>query len=206
MVRAVMGGVVWVLGGARRCRVWGPVMGFPFAAAGGGNRGGVCRGGIDINPLLGASACRVCGLVSGGGGGGWCGAGTAGAGGGGGGCCAGLGSRRSCQPCGCCMCAPCGPCGPWLVAVSRWGWEAAAWASRWGCGPQVMGDCRRMVRAGIGCGWGGCWWWWGAPTRPCCCRCACAAPRGSMGVYGGPYIVSPCSGGGKWCSIAWCWC
>ena len=27
-MRGVLGGVVWVRGGGRRCRVWGPVMGF----------------------------------------------------------------------------------------------------------------------------------------------------------------------------------
>ena len=45
VVRGVMGGggVGW--GGGRRCRVWGPVMGFLVAVAGGGTRGGVCRRG-----------------------------------------------------------------------------------------------------------------------------------------------------------------
>ena len=43
----------------------------------------VCVGrGIDINRLVGAAACCVCGLVSGGGGKGWCGGGTVDAGGG----------------------------------------------------------------------------------------------------------------------------
>ena len=45
-----------------------------------------------------------------------------------------------------------------------------------------------------------------APTRPWCCSCACAAPRWSMGVYGGPYVVSPCSGGSRWCWIVWWSC
>ena len=41
VVRGVMGGVVWVGGGGRRCRAWGPVMGSLVAVAGGGIRGGV---------------------------------------------------------------------------------------------------------------------------------------------------------------------
>ena len=45
VVRGVMGGVVWVGGVGRRCGVWGPVMGFLVAVAGGGTRGGVCRRG-----------------------------------------------------------------------------------------------------------------------------------------------------------------
>ena len=152
-------------------------------------------GGININWLVRAAACCVCGLVSAGGaGGGWCGGGTVAGGGGGGGYCAGSGSRRPCGSCGCCVCSPCSPCGPWLVAVPRCGWQVAAWPSGWACGPYVMGGCRWMVLAGMGCGWVGCWWWWGAPTRPWCCWCACAAPRGSMGVYCGPCVVSPCSG------------
>ena len=36
-----------------------------------------------------------------------------------------------------------------------------------------------------------------------CCWCACAAPRGSMGVYRGPCVMGPCSGGGGWCWTAW---
>ena len=141
-----------------------------------------------------------------GGGRGWCGGGAVDGGGGGGGCCAGWGSGRPCGSCGCCACAPCGPCGSWLVVVPGCGWEAAAWASGWGCGPYVMGCCWWMVLAGMECGWGGCWWWWGAPTRPWCCLCACAAPRGSMGVYRGSCVVGPCSGGGGWCWTAWWWC
>ena len=53
---------------------------------------------------------------------------------------------------------------------------------------------------------GDCWWLWGAPTRPWCCWCACAAPRGSMGVYRGSCVVGPCIGGGGWCWTAWWWC
>ena len=45
VVRGVMGGVVWVGGGGRRCRVWGLVMRFVLTAAGGGTRGGVRRRG-----------------------------------------------------------------------------------------------------------------------------------------------------------------
>ena len=53
-----------------------------------------------------------------------------------------------------------------------------------------------MVLAGV---WeGGLLVWWGASCRPWYCWCACVAPRGSMGVYGGPYIVSLCSGSGRW--------
>ena len=37
VVRGVMGGVVWVGGGGRRCRAWGPVMGSLVAVAGGGD-------------------------------------------------------------------------------------------------------------------------------------------------------------------------
>ena len=168
VVRGVMGGVVWDGGGGRCCRVLGLVMGFLVAEREGGLA--VCvGGGMDINRLVGASVCCVCGLVSGGGRGGCCGGGTVGGWGGGGGSCAGRGSGRPCGSCGCCLCAPCGLCGPWLVAVLGCGWEVAAWASGWGCGPYVMGGCRWMVLAGMGCGWGGCWWWWGAPTRPWCC-------------------------------------
>ena len=57
VVRGVMGVVVWVGGGGRRCRVWGPVMGFLVAVAGGGIRGGVCRRG-HRRQLVGAG-CRV---------------------------------------------------------------------------------------------------------------------------------------------------
>ena len=35
VVRGVMGGVVWVGGGGRCCRAWGPVMGSLVAVAGG---------------------------------------------------------------------------------------------------------------------------------------------------------------------------
>ena len=152
-------------------------------------------GGIDINPLVGAAVCCVCGLVSGGGGGGGVGVALLVPGGLGGRCCAGWGSGHPCGPPGCCVCAPCGPCGPWLVALPRCGWEVAAWGSGWGCGLYVMGGCRWMVLAGMGCGWVGCWWWWGASTRPWCCLCACAAPRGSMEVYRGPCVMGPCGGG-----------
>ena len=39
VVRGVMGGPVWIGGGGGRCRVWGLVMGFLVAAAGGRTRG-----------------------------------------------------------------------------------------------------------------------------------------------------------------------
>ena len=70
MVRGVMAGVVWVGEGGRRCRVWGPVMGFTVAVAGRGDtRWRVSAGGstsIGWCWLL----CCVRGLVSGGGAGG----------------------------------------------------------------------------------------------------------------------------------------
>ena len=65
VVRGVMGGVVWVGGGGRRCRAWGLVMGSLVAVVGGGIRGGVCRRGYG-RQLAGC----VRGLVSGGGAGG----------------------------------------------------------------------------------------------------------------------------------------
>ena len=52
-----MGGVVWVGGGGRCCRVWGLVMGFLVAVAGGGICGGVCRRGH--RPHLAGAGCRV---------------------------------------------------------------------------------------------------------------------------------------------------
>ena len=63
VVRVVMGGQVWEGGGGRRCRKWGPVMGFLLAVAGGGTRSGVCQRGIDINWLVLAAVCCVRGLV-----------------------------------------------------------------------------------------------------------------------------------------------
>ena len=48
VVRGVIRGVVWVGGGGRRCRVWGPVMEFLVAVAGGGTGGGVCRRGCVV--------------------------------------------------------------------------------------------------------------------------------------------------------------
>ena len=57
VVRGVMGGVVWVGGGGRRCRAWGPVMGSLVAVAGGGIRGGVCRRGY--RRQLAGAGCRV---------------------------------------------------------------------------------------------------------------------------------------------------
>ena len=110
-------------------------------------------GGIDVNWLVLAAACCVRGLVLGGGGG--VGVALFVVGGGGGGCCAVWGSGRPCGSCGCCVCAPCAPCGSWLVVVPRCGWEVAAWASGWGCGPYVIGGCWWMVLAGMGCGSGG---------------------------------------------------
>ena len=110
----------------------------------------------------------------------------------------------------------------WVVWVLR---VCAVWPLRFltGCGAGVrVGGGRMSPRVGLwsvcdgwllvdGARWhgvwvGGCWWWWGAPTRPWCCWCACAAPRGSMGVYRGSYVVGPCSGGGGWCWTAWWWC
>ena len=73
VVRGVMGGVVWVGGGGRRCRAWGPVMGSLVPVAGGGIRGGVCRRGY--RRQLAGAGCRVLcpwpGLGGGGGGRGW---------------------------------------------------------------------------------------------------------------------------------------
>ena len=57
VVRGVMGGVVWVGGGGRRCRAWGPVMGSLVAVAGGGIRGGVCPRGY--RRQLAGAGCRV---------------------------------------------------------------------------------------------------------------------------------------------------
>ena len=72
VVQGVMGGVVWVGGGGRRCRAWGPVMGYLVAVAGGGIRGGVCRRGY--RRQLAGAGCRVLcpwpGLGGGAGGGG----------------------------------------------------------------------------------------------------------------------------------------
>ena len=55
--RGVMGGLVWVWGGGRHCRVWGPVIGFLLAVAGGGIRGGMCRRGH--RRQLPGAGCRV---------------------------------------------------------------------------------------------------------------------------------------------------
>ena len=66
-----MGGVVWVGGSGRRCLVWGVVMGFLVAAAGGGTCGGVCRR-VHRHQSAGGG-CRVLRLwpgLGGGGGGG----------------------------------------------------------------------------------------------------------------------------------------
>ena len=57
VVRVVMGGLVWVGGGGRRCRPWGLVMGSLVAVAGGGIRGGVCRRGH--RRQLAGAGCRV---------------------------------------------------------------------------------------------------------------------------------------------------
>ena len=57
VVRGVMGGVVWVGGGGRRCRAWGPVMGSLVAVAGGGIRGGVWWRGY--RRQLAGAGCRV---------------------------------------------------------------------------------------------------------------------------------------------------
>ena len=67
VVWGVMGGVVWVGGGGCRCRVWGMVMGFLLAAAGGRIRGGVCRRGHRYQSACGG--CRVLRLPPGLGGG-----------------------------------------------------------------------------------------------------------------------------------------
>ena len=61
VVRGVMGGAVWVGGGGRRCRAWGPVMGSLVAVAGGGIRvlcpwpglgGGRGGGGVGVALLV----------------------------------------------------------------------------------------------------------------------------------------------------------
>ena len=59
---------MWVGGGGRRCRVWGLVMGFLVAAAGGGTRGDVCQRGHRHQSAGGS--CRVLLLWPGLGGGG----------------------------------------------------------------------------------------------------------------------------------------
>ena len=140
VVRGVVGGVVRVGGGGRRCRVWGPVMGFLLADAGAGTRGGVCRRGHRHQSAGGG--CRVSRLWPGlgGGGGGWCEGGTAGAGGGGGGCCAGWGSARS-------------GWAVWVLLVRA----VRSLRSLAGCGVQVwVGGGRMGVRVGLrsaGNGW-----------------------------------------------------
>ena len=164
-------------------------------------------GGITINRLVGAAACCVCGLVSGRAAGGWCRGGTAGGGG---------GARPGVAPAG-------GPGVPLnrvgvacarraVLAVPCWlrcrGADGRRPHGRLGGAVvrEVMAGCRWMVVCGMGCPWGGCWRCWGAPTRPWCCWCWCAARRGSMGVYSGSSVVILCSGGGRWCCIACCWC
>ena len=93
-------------------------------------------GGIDINRLVGAAACCVCGLVfRGGRGGGGVGSALLVVGGAGVGVALARGLGVPLGPVGVACVPRCGSCGPWLVAVPRCGWEAAAWASRWGCGP-----------------------------------------------------------------------
>ena len=67
VVRGVMRGVVWVGGGGRPCRMWGLVMGFLVASAGGRTRGGVCRRGHRHQSAGGS--CRVLRLWPGLGGG-----------------------------------------------------------------------------------------------------------------------------------------
>ena len=64
VVRGVMGGVVWAVGG------WGLVMGFLVAVVGGGTGGGLCRRGHQHQLVGEAAACCVCGLVPAGGRGG----------------------------------------------------------------------------------------------------------------------------------------
>ena len=131
-------------------------------------------GGIDINRLVGAAACCVCGLVPGGVGGagtgvaslvvGRAGVGVVLAG--------ALGVPVGRVGVACVRCAVLAVPG-WFL-VTRCGWEAAAWAPGWGCRPYVwllVDGARR--------------WWGGARTRPWCCWCACVAPRGSMRVYRG---------------------
>ena len=108
VVRGVMGGVVLIGGGGHRCRVWGPVMGFLLAVAGGGIRGGVCRRGH--RRQLAGAGCRVLRPRPGLGGG----AGVGGVGvallvvGGWGWVLCWLGVW-ACGSCGCC--GSCGPCG-----------------------------------------------------------------------------------------------
>ena len=48
---------MWVGGGGRRCRVWGPVIEVLVAVPGGGIRGGVCRRGH--RRQLAGAGCRV---------------------------------------------------------------------------------------------------------------------------------------------------
>ena len=71
VVQGVTGGVMWVGGAGRCCRVWGLVMGFLLAAAGGGTCSGVCRRGHRYQSAGGG--CHVLRLwpgLGGGGGGG----------------------------------------------------------------------------------------------------------------------------------------
>ena len=78
VVRGVMGGMVLVGRGGRRCLVWGLVMEFLSETVGGGTRGDLCRRGHH-NQLVGDGLCVVRlwpGLMEGAGGG-WCGGGTA---------------------------------------------------------------------------------------------------------------------------------
>ena len=181
VVRGVIGGVVWVRGGGHRCRVWSLVMGLVLVAAARGNSRWFVSVGASQSigrwgPLRGAS---VAWSRRGGCGGG----GTAGGGGGRGGCCAGWGSGRPNGSCRCCVCTPCSPCGPWLVAVPRWGWEAATLLASGlllggpgavglegvGHGDGGIGPRSSRPRCGVGVGCGGagvcCPWPWLLSTR-----------------------------------------
>ena len=70
VVRAVMGGVVWVGGGWPLLSRVGSGDGVSLGGRGRGDSRWCIGGGIAINRLVGVSAWCVCGLISGGGGGG----------------------------------------------------------------------------------------------------------------------------------------
>ena len=182
-------------------------VGFPVAVAGGGTRPGVCQQG-HRHQLAGAG-CRVLrpwlGLGRGGGGGvvwGWH-------------CWWGGGRGRV-------LCRLGVWASLWIVWMLR---ECAlrSLLSLAGCLAKVwVGGGRMDVRVGlwsvcngwllvVGARWYGVWVGGllvvlGRSTRSWCCWCACAAPRGSMGVYRGSCVVGPCGGGHGWCWTAWWWC
>ena len=130
-------------------------MGLLLVATEGQTRGGVCRGGIAINRLVGASASCVCGLASRGAGGGvwgW--------------------HCRWWEGQGWVLCW----LGVWASRRVVWVWRVRAVRSLWslaGCGAEVrVGGGRPGIRAelwSIGSGWlpldGACWYgvWVGGP-------------------------------------------